>query len=144
MDAVKIVLLGILCLFVACGLLGGSCYGYPKYNVWKQSLSGEAELRKAEFSKKTAVEEAKAKLESATLNAQAEVERAKGVAEANKIIGDSLKDNDEYLRYLWILGLQDSNGETVYIPTEAGLPILESTRRMQTVKPTPVKEEVKE
>lgn len=112
--------------------IGGSCaYGVPKYRVWQQSLSGEAELRKSEYSKQVAVEEAKARLESAALNAQAEVERARGVAEANKIIGDSLQGNEVYLRYLWIQNLADSHGETVYIPTEAGLPILESTRRLE-------------
>jgi|TARA_B100002003_G_C14041045_1_gene501641 hypothetical protein len=30
------------------------------------------------------------------------------------------------LRYVWIKGLQDGNGERIYIPTEAGLPILEA------------------
>lgn len=67
------VLLGILSLF----------YIFPKYGVWQQSLSGEAELRRAEYSKRIAVEEAKAKLDSAKLYADAEVERAKGPTEAN-------------------------------------------------------------
>ena len=43
--------------------------------------------------------------------AQAEIERAKGVAEANRIIGDSLKGNESYLRYLWISGLKDGRDE---------------------------------
>lgn len=63
--------------------------------------------------------------------AAAEVERAKGVAEANRIIGESLKNNEGYLRYLWIQGLQDGSSEVIYVPTEASLPILEATRRMQ-------------
>lgn len=128
-DGIKITLGVLGTLLITCTTIGGGMYGCPKYDVWQKGLAGEAELRKAEYSKKVAVEEAKAKLESASMMAQAEVERAKGVAEANKIIGDSLKDNEAYLRYLWILGLSDANGETVYIPTEAGLPILESTRR---------------
>ena len=67
--------------------------------------------------------------EAATLEAQAEIERAKGVAEANKIIGDSLKGNEAYLRYLWIQGLQEgATPQVVYVPTEAGLPILEAGR----------------
>ena len=60
--------------------------------------------------------------------AQAEVERAKGVARANKIIGDSLQGNEAYLRYLWIQGLQTNKMNVVYIPTEASLPILEASR----------------
>jgi regulator of protease activity HflC (stomatin/prohibitin superfamily) len=93
---------------------------------------GAALLAKSETEKKIAVEEAKAKLDSAKLLAAAEVERAKGVAEANKIIGDSLKGNEAYLRYLYISNLEkaESNGavNTIYIPTEAGLPILEANR----------------
>ena len=57
---------------------------------------------------------------------QADIERAKAAAEANRIIGESLKDNEEYLRYIWIKGLQEGKGERIYIPTEAGLPILEA------------------
>ena len=44
------------------------------------------------------------------------------------ITDDSLKGNDAYLRYLWVQGLQDGSSEVIYIPTEAGLPILEATR----------------
>ena len=52
-----------------------------------------------------------------------------GGASANKIIGDSLKDNEAYLRYLWINNLEDAQDRTVvYIPTEADLPILEAGR----------------
>ena len=76
-----------------------------------------------------AVAEAKAKMESASLLAQAEVARAKGVAQANQIIGESLKNNEAYLRYLWINDIGQNTGKTVvYVPTEGNLPILEATR----------------
>jgi regulator of protease activity HflC (stomatin/prohibitin superfamily) len=79
-----------------------------------------------------AVAEAKAKMESAELLAQAEITRAKGVAAANEIIGKSLSNNEAYLRYLWIQNLENTkNNQIIYVPTEAGLPILESTRLMQ-------------
>ena len=109
-------------------LIIGLFWAMPMYRVWQRELAGKASLREAEWSKKIAIEEAKAQKESATLLAEAEVERAKGVAEANQIIGDSLKGNDAYLRYLWIQGLHDGTSETIYIPTEANLPILEATR----------------
>ena len=71
-----------------------------------------------------------AKKESAQLLADAEVTRAEGVAKANKIIGDSLKGNESYLRYLWINGLSEKDNNTViYVPTEANLPILEAGKR---------------
>lgn len=100
----------------------------PLYGVWQKQLSGKAQLKEAEWNRQILVQEAMAKKDSAKLLAEAEVERAKGVAEANKIIGDSLKDNDAYLRYLWIQGLQDGTSEVIYVPTEANLPILEATR----------------
>lgn len=103
-------------------------WGLPRYSVYKGGLYGQAELVRAEQNRRIAVQEAQAKMDAAKLLAAAEVERAKGVAEANKIIGDSLKDNEAYLRYLWVQSLQ-SNGQTVvYIPTEANVPILEAAR----------------
>jgi len=100
-----------------------------KYHIWSQSQKGQAELSKAEFTKKIAVREAEAKMESAKMLAKAEVERAKGVAEANKIIGESLKNNESYLRYLWVEGLQHTQNQIVYVPTEGALPILEAGKR---------------
>jgi regulator of protease activity HflC (stomatin/prohibitin superfamily) len=100
-------------------------------------LNGQASLKEAQWSKQILIEEAKAKEQAALMQAQAkvtlakaegeaEVERAKATAEANRIIGKSLKDNEAYLRYIWIQGLKDGSGERIYIPTEAGLPILEA------------------
>jgi regulator of protease activity HflC (stomatin/prohibitin superfamily) len=98
----------------------------PIYNVWAQSLAGKAELQKAEYTRQVAVLEAQAKKDSAQQLADAEVIRATGVAKANQIIGDSLKDNREYLQYLYITGLEDGskNGNvTIYVPTENGMPV---------------------
>lgn len=118
-----------LCSVLGIILLAGAMYGCPKYAVYQQELAGEAELARASQNRQIKIQEAKAKLEAATLDAQAEIERAKGVAEANKIIGDSLKGNEAYLRYLWIQGLQEgATPQVVYVPTEAGLPILEAGR----------------
>jgi regulator of protease activity HflC (stomatin/prohibitin superfamily) len=110
----------------------GSLFGIgaliAEYNVWSSGLAGEAQLKQAEWNRKIVVREADAKKEAATLLAEAEVERAKGVATANKIIGDSLKNNEEYLRYLWIDSLQSTKDQIIYVPTEGNLPILEASR----------------
>ncbi len=110
------------------GLVLLAMWGLPRYGVYKQGLAGEAELANAEYSRQVAVREAQAKKDAAVLLAQAEVERARGVAQANKIIGDSLRDNEAYLRYLFVNNLADTKDQVIYIPTEAGLPILEATR----------------
>jgi regulator of protease activity HflC (stomatin/prohibitin superfamily) len=110
-------------------LSAGGLWGCPKYNVYSQKMEGEALLAHAQSSKEVAVAEAKAKMESADLLAQAEIKRAYGVAQANKIIGESLKGNEDYLRYLWIQNLEGmKDGQVIYVPTEAGLPILEANR----------------
>lgn len=101
---------------------------YPKYNVYTEKENGEAELARQSYAKQVAVQEAQAKLDSAKLLAEAEVERAKGVAQANAIIGDSLRNNETYLRYLFINNLENTKDQIIYIPTETGLPILESQR----------------
>lgn len=111
-----IVIIGTVTLFV----------GGPVYNVWSQSLAGKAELQKAEYTRQVAVLEAQAKKDSAQQLADAEIIRATGVAKANQIIGNSLKDNREYLQYLYITGLEDGskNGNvTIYVPTEGGMPV---------------------
>jgi len=133
MNDAKDILLGILLVaLVLCGIVGG-IFGlsilYAKYNLWASALRGEAQLKEAEWNRKIIVREAEAKKDSAKMLAEAEIERAKGVAEANKIIGDSLKGNEDYLRYLWIDSLQHTKDRIIYIPTEAGLPILEANRK---------------
>lgn len=104
--------------------------GCPQYKVYEQRKAGEAMLAHAQASKEVAVAEAKAKMESAAFLADAEVRRAQGVAQANNIIGESLKNNEAYLRYLWINGLESNNPTVIYVPTETNLPILEATRHV--------------
>lgn len=114
-------------------------WGMPKYRIYRQDLAGQANLRQQEWEKKIMVEQAKAQNESATLQAEArikletakaesEVVRAKGVAEANRIIAESLRGNEAYLRYLWIDKMAD-NQNVIYVPTEASLPILEARNK---------------
>jgi regulator of protease activity HflC (stomatin/prohibitin superfamily) len=103
----------------------------PPYFVWSAGLKGKAELRRAEQNKQVLIEQARAEYESAKFKADAEIERAKGVAEANQIIGESLKNNEMYLRYLWVQGLQEGGNAVIYVPTEANLPILEAGRLSQ-------------
>jgi regulator of protease activity HflC (stomatin/prohibitin superfamily) len=104
-------------------------WGMPQYNIYSKRLKGEASLQQAQYDRQIAVAEAHAKMESAKLLAQAEVERAKGVAQANKIIGDSLQGNEIYLKYLWVNNLENSKNQVIYIPTEANLPLLEAGKR---------------
>lgn len=133
MDSEDLTLVGIWAFLVCAviALLFLVFAGMAKFNLWSSAIAGEAELKRAEWNRQIQVREAQAKLDSSTMLAKAEVERAKDVAEANKIIGDSLKGNESYLRYLWIDSLQHTQDKVIYVPTESGLPILESTRLMK-------------
>jgi hypothetical protein len=124
-------MLKVFAVFVILAISALAMWGCPQYGVYQQRLAGEAELAQANYSKQVAVQEANAKMESAKLLAQADVERAKGAAQANVILGQSLKGNEDYLRYLWIQGLENGKGAptVIYVPTEAGLPILEAGKR---------------
>jgi hypothetical protein len=115
-------------IFVIASVCGG-LYGCPQYGVYQQRMAGEAELAQAEYSKQVQVRDAEGRLAAAEKLAQVEVARAGGVAKANQIIGDSLKGNDAYLRYLWITDVTGAKAPTViYVPTEANIPILEAAR----------------
>jgi len=124
-------------LFLAVGGIGGALaigiaawmYIAPRYRVYSATMTGEAEYAQAEQNRRISILEAEAELESARSLALAEVERARGVAQANEIIGQSLKNNEAYLRYLWIQNLESGSNSVVYVPTEAGLPILEAGKR---------------
>ncbi len=98
------------------------------YDVWAEGKVGEAELARAESNRQIKTLEARAHEESAKYLANAEILRAEGVAKANKIIGESLKDNEGYLRYLWVQGLNTNQTQVIYVPTEANMPIMESNR----------------
>ncbi|MFN4289080.1 MAG: hypothetical protein ACK4E3_11355 [Brevundimonas sp.] len=91
---------------------------FPIYRVWSEEMRGRAELARAEQNRQIA-----------RLDAQAEIERARGVAEANRIIAEGLGGPDGYLRYLWINQLSRNGQNVIYVPTEAGLPILEAGQR---------------
>jgi len=122
----KALLTGVVIFVLVVALM---MWGMPNYKVYARELSGKAELREAEWNRQIAVEEAEAIKESAALKAEAEVIRAEGIAEANRIIAGSI--TTEYIKYKFIEGLNDGNTEVIYVATEAGLPILEATRNLE-------------
>lgn len=126
---------GIVALTIAIGIciamLGGIWYAYKTVQVWGAEMSGRAILAEAEFSKQARVQEAQAKADAAALEGQAELTRAQFAAKANQALADGLGGPEAYLRYLYIRMLeeQDGRGQVIYIPTEAGMPILEAGQR---------------
>ena len=105
-------------------------FGYQWFRVFSAEQTGKAELAQAEWNRQIIVRQAQAKKDAAVLEAEAEVLRAGGVAKANEIVAQGLGGPEGYLRYLYIHMLEESSDkQIIYIPTEAGLPILEAGRR---------------
>ncbi|OAV76112.1 hypothetical protein Barb7_00241 [Bacteroidales bacterium Barb7] len=123
----RAVLGGTAVAWLAIFVIMGGLWGCPKYNVWQQEMSGKAEFAKAEQNRRIKVEEAKANLEAEKLNAESEIVRAHGAAEAIRIENGSLTPT--YIQYLWVRQQGNLNDKTViYIPTEGNLPLLEASR----------------
>ena len=126
----KVIFKVFVCIFIFMLLIGSYMYFMPTYKVWQQEMVGKAEFAKAEQNRKIKIEEAKANLEAEKLNAMAEIERAKGAAEAIKIENGSITST--YIQYLWVRQQNaNTNNKIIYIPTEAGLPILEAGQAKQ-------------
>lgn len=111
----------------------GLMFGLPKYNVWRSQIAiekaqnyGKAEMAQAEQNRMILIEEAKANLEAQKLNSESEVERAKGMAQAIEIEDGQL--TEQYIHYLWVRNIDKMDGDKIYIPTEANLPILEAQK----------------
>lgn len=119
----------IVAAILVIGIMVAGFAGLPVWNVWRKTLSGQAQLREQEYAKLILIEQAKAEKESATLYADAEVARAKGVAESMNIISEELEKNINYLQYLAIQAqmkmAESPNHTTIYIPVGAnGLPLI--------------------
>ena len=124
----------VLALFLgAVAVIAIALVGLPTYNVYRKQMAGKAAYEQAVQDRRIRVLEAQAALDSARLTAQAEIERARGTNESNRIMSESLGGPDNYLRWAYIHMLQETAGQgdrqIIYIPTEAGMPILEAGQR---------------
>jgi len=71
------------------------------------------------------VQQKQFELEQAVKDAEIEVARAKGAAEAQQIVRSTLSDS--YLQYLWIKTLNE-NPNVIYVATEANLPLFKGAK----------------
>jgi regulator of protease activity HflC (stomatin/prohibitin superfamily) len=122
-SVIKWSTIGSIVLFI---IIGVGMTGCPVYKVWQQEMEGKAEMARAEQNRQILIEEAKANLEAQKLNSEAEVERAKGMAQAIEIENGKL--TEKYIQYLWVRNIETFQGAKIYIPTEANLPILEAKK----------------
>ncbi len=71
------------------------------------------------------VQQKQFELEQAVKDAEIEVARARGAAEAQEIVRSTLSDS--YLQYLWIKTLNE-NPNVIYVATEANLPLFKGAK----------------
>lgn len=110
-------------------VLTWTIYWYPKWRVWASGQKGKADLEAAQYEKQIQVAQAEGRLKAAESNKQAAIIEAEAVAKQIEVIGNNLTKHDLYLRWQWIKMMEEREGSTVYVPTEANLPILEAGLR---------------
>ncbi len=130
MNVTKVIVPGFIVLLL---IIFGMMYGLPVYNVWQQEMVGKAEMAKAYQNRRILVEEAKAKLEAEKLNAAAEIERAKGMAEAMRVENGTL--STVYNQYLFIRTLEKmadkgSLPQIIYVPSQGLTPVMDLNKIM--------------
>jgi regulator of protease activity HflC (stomatin/prohibitin superfamily) len=130
MNVTKIFVPAVLFILI---VIVGLMYGLPKYNVWQQEMAGKAEMAKAEQNRRILVEEAKARLEAEKLNAEAEIERAKGMAEAMRVENGTLSAT--YNQYLFIRTLEKladkgSLPQIIYVPSQGLTPVMDLNKAL--------------
>ena len=117
-------------LFIAIALVAAWMAVYPRWRVWADKKRGEATLAEANYAQQVAIADARARKEAATLNKDAEIIDAQAVAISVETIGKALHNNEGYLRWQWIKMMGHTDSDVIYVPTEAGLPILEAGKRI--------------
>lgn len=111
--------------------------GYPKWRVWASHQEGLADLQRAKNEQQIQIAQAQSRFDAAELNKKAAIVEAEAVAAQVQAIGTQLTKHDLYLKWQWIKMMEERpEASTIYVPTEANLPILEATRRLRTVEPS--------
>ena len=102
--------------------------GFTVVDVLLRDVKLPARFKESIEAKLTAeqrVQQKQFELQQAVKDAEIEVARARGAAEAQKIVRSTLSDS--YLQYLWIKTLNE-NPNVIYVATEANLPLFKQTR----------------
>jgi len=98
----------------------------PQLNLYRANTEKQAVIADQRAQSEAAEFAAKSAVTQATAKAEAMIIEARGLAESQQIIAATL--TPEYIRYLYIKALEGNPNQVIYVPTEAGLPILEAGR----------------
>lgn len=117
-------------IFFVALIIGWATAIGPRWRVWAQGKQGEADLQQAHKEQQIQVSRAQGRVDAANLNKQAAIIEAEAVSAQIQSIGSQLTEHDLYLKWQWIKMMEEKpEGSVIYVPTEAGLPILEAGKR---------------
>jgi hypothetical protein len=114
-------------LWIIIGLIG------PRLNLYKAETSKRERIAEARAEADAELYRADAEVRQARRHAERDRIRARGIADANAIINESL--TAEYLQYYWIEGVRESDAQLIYVPVDpaSGLPTLPVTEAGRAV-----------
>lgn len=101
----------------------------PQLNLYRANTEKRSAIAEARARSDAAEYEARRAVEIATAEAEADRVRAAGIADANETIAQSL--TPEYVRWYFVDRLDDIDGQIIYVPTEAGVPLPEAGRSVK-------------
>lgn len=117
-------------------------FGYPHWRVWASHQRGLADLQMAKNEQQIQIAQAQSRFDAAELNKKASVIEAEAVALQVEAIGKQLTHHDLYLKWQWIKMMEERpENSTIYVPTEANIPILEAFRLKSSSPQTTDKED---
>lgn len=128
-SLVGYIIAALVIVALVIGVIWGLCALGRIYSVWAAHKEGLADLARAQNEQQCQVAQAQGRLQAADLNRQAEIIDASAVAKSVEIIGTALHNNHGYLQWKWIHMMENNSNSTIYVPTEASLPILEAGKR---------------
>jgi type II secretory pathway component PulM len=98
----------------------------PQLNLYRANTEKKSAIAEARARSDAAEYEAERAIEIAGAEAEADRIRAEGIADANATIAESL--TPAYTQWYFVDRLDDIDGQIIYVPTEAGVPVTEAGR----------------
>ncbi|WP_162941578.1 hypothetical protein [Desertimonas flava] len=103
----------------------------PKLNLYRSNTEKQSVIAEQEAISQAEVYAAQKRVTAAEAEAEARIIEAESIAESQRIISETL--TPEYLTWRFYEVLATTENEIIYVPTEAGLPILEAARNTPPV-----------
>ena len=100
------------------------------YRAWHHDKKVMIHVSEIDFRKHRIKGRAKDEVISASFD-EAEQEAASKQAEANRILGESIRQYPESMEQKWVEAIEKTSNQVIYLPTEASVPITESARMAQ-------------